>query len=378
MEEAKFPAFELKQNGKVFYLTYMNAEELADNTEADTFNAHTKKGYQRRVSEARAKAFRTFMTNEHGVSPTAIILSYRDKEPIFKAMEKTHNFGLLTLKNEKFWQVDGQHRILGLKELVSASRGIPPSALDKELLFPVIIICPALWGEKNMENIKFQEAYQFYVINKTQRGVASELTDEFMAQLKKRIGLLGIANEPLPSSMTRNASWTPNAIDIVDEMNKSSEVWRSKILLANEQPHAGTFVAQKAFTDSLNPVLKSDIVRSIPESELIRILEIYWSAIRNEIPEAYTEYTKYVLFRRTGVFVMHSVFPDIASLITNYICPITKATENTFKEIIDIIPEMSSDQWKNDSEWGNMGTSHKAIKVIADTIRDSLRTNFKQ
>ena len=283
MVEAKFPAFELTQNGKVFYLTYMDAEALADNTEADLFNANTKKGYQRRINDARAKAFKTFMTGERGISPTAIILSYRDTESIFRTIDKTNHFGMLTLNKEKFWQVDGQHRIRGLKELVSASRGLPPTPLDRTVLFPVIIICPALWGEGDMDDIKFQEEYQFYVINRTQKGVDAALTDEFQARLKAKLGgLSGVANEPLPHSMIRNVDWVPNAIDIVDELNKSSKIWGSKILLANEPPHAGTLVNQKAFTDSLNPVLKSDLLRILPEAEQLRVLNLYWGAIRKK------------------------------------------------------------------------------------------------
>ena len=74
---------------------------------------------------------------------------------------------------------------------------------------------------------------------------------------------------------------------------------------------------------------------------------------------------------------MHSVLPDVINLITNYVCPIAKATERTFEEILDVAPEIDSEQWKNASEWGNMGTSHKAIKVMADIIRESLRMGFK-
>jgi len=377
MTDAKFPAFQLQQNGKVFYLTYMNAEQLVDNTESDLFDAKKKSGYQRRINPAHAKEFNKFMSHPESVSPTAIILSYRGTKPIFTPRDGANNYGILTLSKEKLWQVDGQHRIKGLTELVNAARGMPPIPIKENMLFPVIIICPALWGAKDIEDIKFQEAFQFYVINKTHKGVDAALTDEFQAKIKEKLGGLGgVAKEPLPQAMIRNIDWVPNAIDITDELNNSSSVWANKILLANEQPHAGTFVNQKAFTDSLNALLKSDLFRSIPKEGMIKILDNYWMAIREICPEAYTAYTKYVLFRRTGVFVMHSILPDVINLINSYIGPVAKATDKTFKEVLKVIPELNSDQWKTDSEWGNMGTSHKAIKIIADTIRDSLRSNF--
>ncbi len=379
MVEAKFPAFELEQNGRVFYLTYMNAEELTDNTEPATFSAKTKKGYQRRANEARARAFRAFMTGDRGVSPTAIILSYRSDEPLFKATDKIHKFGVLTLDREKFWQVDGQHRIGGLKGLVAASNGIPPLEFNKDILFPVIIICPALWGAKTMSEIEFQEAYQFYIINSNQKKVDTALAEEFLARLKEKLGgVSGIAKEPLPRAMTRNVDWIPNAIYVVDELNETSKVWRNKILLVNEKPLAGTLINQKAFTDSLAPVLKSDVLRSIPKDDLIKVLDIYWAAIREKCPEAYTDYPKYVLFRRTGVSVMHAILPDIVNTINNYVGPVVKATEKSFVEVLGAMPEMNSDQWETNSEWGNMGTSHKAIKVMVDTLRESLSDNFKK
>jgi len=378
MPNAEFPAFQLQQNGKVFYLTYMNAEQLVDNTESDLFDAKKKSGYQRRINPAHAKEFNKFMSHPESVSPTAIILSYRGTKPIFTPRDGANNYGILTLSKEKLWQVDGQHRIKGLTELVNAARGMPPIPIKENMLFPVIIICPALWGAKDIEDIKFQEAFQFYVINKTHKGVDAALTDEFQAKIKEKLGGLdSVAKGPLPQALIRDVDWVPNAIDITDELNSSSSVWANKILLANEQPHAGTLVNQKAFTDSLNPLLKSDLFRSIPKEDMIKILDNYWKAIREICPEAYTAYTKYVLFRRTGVFVMHSVLPDVINLINNYICRAVKATDETFKEVLKVIPELNSDQWKTDSDWGNMGTSHKAIKIMADTIRDSLRRNFK-
>ncbi|MEM3791637.1 MAG: DGQHR domain-containing protein [Candidatus Micrarchaeaceae archaeon] len=378
MSEEKFPAFELRQNGKVFYLTYMNAEELVDNTEADVFDARTKLGYQRRINEARARAFKKFMTGDRGVSPTAIILSYRDTKPIFKVLDKTHNFGILTLDKQKFWQVDGQHRIQGLRELVEASRGSPPLEYNRDMMFPVIIICPALWGAEEMDEIKFQEAYQFYVINKTQKSIDTALTEEFLLKLNEKLGgVAGVAREPLPTAMIHNIDWVPTAIELADELNKTSAIWSGKILLANEKPHAGTFVNQKAFTDSLSPVLKSDVMRSMPKEDLLKILEMYWKAIREKCPEAYTNYTKYVLFRRTGVFVMHSILPDVVTLINNYVGPIVNVTEKAFVKVLEVTG-MDSSQWEVDSDWGRMGTSHKTIKIIADSIRESLRDNFKR
>ena len=350
----KLTGFELEQNGQKFYVTFMSARQLVDKSQTDVFDPRTKKGYQRRINEARAKAFADYLTIEHQISPTAIVISYRDSEPVFKKLQG--NYGEIVIpKNQVFWQVDGQHRIAGMKRLIDS---FPPSEEADELrkfLFPVVIICPGLWARGDSISLgkhsKFEEAKQFLIINRTQKGVPTDLTEQFLQKIKDEYGgIYGVSKENLPKEVIRGIDWKPEAIAIAEYLNANSPIWINKIQMANQEPRSGAFVNQKAFTDSLEPVLKSDL-RDVPAVTIQKMLDYYWQAVRELCPEAYTEYTAYVLYRRTGVFVINNLFKTIA---LHYLPTNEEISKNSFVKILKVIPQMNSMEWSVNSEWGNM------------------------
>ena len=167
----KLSAFEIEQNGKKFYIAYMTTEQLCDErkVKADIWSSGNREGYQRGLDAIRARIFSKFIVNSDNISPTTILLSVRE-DVEFKS--KDGNYGILKIPDRSvLYEVDGQHRIGGLKEALRRDE------FYGKIIFPIIIICPRKLGEKEARNPRFCEAKQFVIINRTQKTVRADLSD---------------------------------------------------------------------------------------------------------------------------------------------------------------------------------------------------------
>jgi len=215
----ELPAFELEQNGKRFYVAYMFADQLCDErrVKADAWSPSNREGYQRRLDMVRARLFAKYIANPDNISPPAVLLSVRES---VEFRSKDGKYGILSIpKNSTLYEVDGQHRIEGLREAVKRDQ------IDSDFALPVIIICPVKLGEKEAKNPRFCEAKQFVVINRTQKTVRSDLSDRFIARLapEQRQEL-----EVLRAVETLER--TQAAVQIADKLNrKAGSPWENRI-----------------------------------------------------------------------------------------------------------------------------------------------------
>jgi DGQHR domain-containing protein len=112
----KIPCIRINQNGKDMYLLGIKARDLFEqfNMKADIQTKENVKGYQRKPSQPRANAYLRYLDKEKGISPTSILLNYRGNL-LFQPLQD--NFGFVEIPNKSdLWEVDGQHRSLGLKK----------------------------------------------------------------------------------------------------------------------------------------------------------------------------------------------------------------------------------------------------------------------
>jgi len=168
---------------------------------------------------------------------------------------------------------------------------------------------------------EYEEAKQFIIINKTQKGVRPDLAERFISKLARKEGVQSLYN--LPRATTRDIEWRPRATDIVDILDQktsdnenddfSTNPWFGKIQLPNEAK-GGTIISQKAFEDSLKPILNNDSLRSYSAAEMAIILVRFWRALQNLIPNVFDSPKDYVLQKTTGVFVLHRILPRVISL----------------------------------------------------------------
>jgi len=331
------------------------------NVRADTWSRNNPDGYQRDPTVSRVNAFARYVSKGKGVAPLSVLLSLRFV-PKFNRVSGNHGF-LDIPDDAMLWIVDGQHRIAGFRQLAAQN----PAYDDFPL--PVVLLPTAEDGEDSLQelNSRYEEAKQFVVINRTQKGVRADLGERFLAKLARRESP-GTISE-LPRQITRGIEWIPKAIDIAEILNTSEGTWTGKIRLPNE-PRGATIVSQKSFTDSIRPVVDNLTFWDYSAEELAEMLRRYWSALRELCPEAFKAPADYVIQRTTGVFVLHRVFPAVADVTAQVH---GRLSREAFREVLGSMKiGMTSDYWSTRGEAGMAGTGSKSFSLLAGRLHDAL------
>jgi DGQHR domain-containing protein len=353
----ELPAFELEQNRKKFYAAYMFAEQLCDErrVKADAWSPSNREGYQRRLDMVRARLFAKYIANPDNISPPAVLLSVRES---VEFRSKDGKYGILSIPDGSIlYEVDGQHRIGGLREAAKRDE------IHSDFALPVIIICPEKLGKKEAANPRFCEAKQFVVINRTQKTVRSDLSDRFIARLttKQREDL-----EVLGTVETLER--TQAAVQIADQLNhRARSPWERRIKLPGKR---GNGVSQRAFTNSLEPVLKDPILKTLSYDEIVDALDEYWTAWKHLCPKAFNEPQHHVIQKTIGLSVLHELFIEAAKLLKSRR---KDWTQDNFYEVLDKMTRGVGDEfWHSRGEAGRGGGN----KAVLRTLSGRLRANF--
>lgn len=358
-------AMELTQNGTKLYVCTLTAKELITNhnVKVDYFSAAGNDGYQRKPSSARAKDFARYIKNAKGICPNSVLINIRGEIGNFKPISAS--FGTLNLPDDTiFWIVDGQHRIEGLRELIEQDSSFAS--------FPCVVILMTA-------NSEYEEAKQFMIINKTQKGVRADLAERFIARMAKREGTKELLN--MPKATIRDIEWRPRATDIVDILNNETtdavnddfyeNPWYKKIQLPNE-PRGTTTISQSAFEDSLKILLDNPIFAGYGNKELCVILVRYWNAILELCPAAKIQPDKFVIQRATGAAVLHRILPRVIALAT---LGGEKISKETIRRVLKNMPDgMNEIFWSTDGVAGVIGTNQKAISILTSRVHEFLET----
>ena len=99
-------------------------------------------------------------------------------------------------------------------------------------------------------------------------------------------------------------------------LNDGSGVWKGRIRLANA-PKESTVIPIASFVNSLKPVLGSPYFRQLTEDNQIKMLDAYWSAIREIMRPAFAtdDAEDYALTKGVGVIAMHTLFVEVVEHI---------------------------------------------------------------
>lgn len=298
----KLLAFEIEQNRKKFYITFMSAEQLSDEKriQADIWTEKNREGYQRGLDMIRARLFAKYISNSENISPPAVLLSIRES---IEFEPKDGKYGILKLPDSSIlYEVDGQHRIGGVREAMRKNN------IPAHTSLPVIIICPLKLGEKEARSPRFCEAKQFVVINRTQKTVRADLSDRFISKLtdaqRRELEVLG-----RPEELER----TQISVQIVDELNhKKGSPWQDRIILPGQKIGV---VSQRTFTNSLEPILRDPMLKTFPYDEIVDALDGYWGAWKKLCPIAFDDPGHHVIQKTIGVTVLHELFVEVAKLL---------------------------------------------------------------
>ena len=349
-------AFEIIQNKVPIYITHMTAKELSDfkRIKVDIFKKENEEGYQREISDKRSEEFAKYIMNAKGISPVSILINVR-KKIVFKRKEGC--FGKLLVPKDSFmWIVDGQHRRKGLIIAVNNMKEYETYQI------PVIIT--------NL-NKTYEEAKQFIIINKTQKGVRSDLAERFLSRLFEEPEEI---LSQMPSTVTRGITWMPKAIEVSERINERKDsVWYKKIRFPNE-PRLNTISSQKSFTESLKPIIKNEIFESYNVEEITELLVRYWTAIKELCPKSFDEPNESLIQKTPGIFTLHRLFPLVISYCGE------KVTKDRIKDVLSKMEKgMTDDYWNTNGQIGLAGTSQKSFSIIYKKLSEYLeKGNIKQ
>jgi len=342
-------AFEIIQNGTPIYVTYMTAKQLSDlkKIKVDIFKREDEEGYQREISNKRSEEFAKYVINAKGISPISILLNVRKK---INFVRINGELGKLNIPDDSYmWIVDGQHRRQGLVIAIK----------DREeyenYQIPIVIT--------NLTTT-YEEAKQFIIINKTQKGVRSDLAERLLGRIfEEEENIIS----QMPSTVTRGITWMPKAIEVSEKINERKDsVWYKKIRFPNELKLT-TISSQKSFTESLRPIIRNEIFESYNIEETTELLVRYWNAISELCPNSFKLPQEHLIQKTIGIFTLNRLFPLVISYCGE------KITKERIKVVLSKMEKgMNDDYWSNNGQIGLAGTNQKAFSIIYKKLSEYL------
>jgi DGQHR domain-containing protein len=297
-----FSVIRIIQNNKPVFVGSISGRELKE-TRFDVDAWFYGHGYQRIQARQKVNRISTFLKETKGILPTSILVAVRAKSADFVERAKGVGYGKLTVSDDaKFYVVDGQHRVSGLKEAMKTKP-------ELELFsFPIVILCPSMWGRKFDPEI--EEGKQFITINQTQTKVKPELVDSFLLQL---------SNSPswsfpeslhgLPEDIKREMQLRVPALMATLDLN-DMVAWNRKIRRPNES-RGDSIIGQKVMVDTIAEILRGGNYKKLDSGPLAIRIDHYWQAILKRYPLAASNPRKYFLQKRLGLIVFNQIFPMI-------------------------------------------------------------------
>lgn len=297
------------QNGQELFLFFLPAKALkALPIHVEKFDASKpyndpNQGYQRAAENNRARRFARYLSEPDAKSPTAIMLNDRNSQTSYD-QEKAEL--IFDTERGPIFNYDGQHRQLGYEFRLDGD--------EQFAEFPIPVVMT-----RGMD--KLTEMLQFRTINSTAKGVATALVNAILANLQATEG-----DDAIDACEHRNVV----CYKVTEALNKDPKSpWHMLIALPNESQWTKSAIAEdstrahtrviraNSFVDALRPVYDYMAMLKLAESLDARALEIggivneFWSALRERMPEAFKRPNDYALFKSNGVGPMHLVLRDL-------------------------------------------------------------------
>jgi DGQHR domain-containing protein len=301
----RLSAFAFRQSGGrtkfEIYVTVMPASMLIDECSIDRWTPTNLEGYQRlpderRLGEGRGSVVR-YLVKEMGCFPTSVLVNVRGEI----GFEEKQNLGwclsgeLVLDEGERLWLIDGQHRVEALRRAIQRN-----ADFEK---YPVVV------SLLNMSS-RFDEMMFFYVVNRRQRGVPTDLAYRHLQRMLWEKG-----EEWLYDLEGRKGVRIGLATQIVDYLNTDTRSpWHGRIRRIGDPIRDGYIIDDQPIIRSITDMLKEKSLEGMRIRDLVDLLIDFWSAIRRIYPEAFRESGSYTLLATPGIFSMHMLFPSVYDL----------------------------------------------------------------
>jgi DGQHR domain-containing protein len=272
-------AVRMVQDDVVIYVASVPAHVIAELGVVSEYDPNRdasdpEQGYQRAPSRQHASKIKNYLLDptQKRLLPSATLLSSR--RPLNFTPVEGGDLGRLRL-TRPLHIVDGQHRSLGLQMAAEEDETVG------EFTVPAVIL----------ESVdRHEEIRQFYTINKTAKGVRSDLADALLKSL-------GALSDPAKQ-------WLEVAIDVCEILNgMPSGPWKDRI----KRPNGSVGIAsQKSMTESLKQITGS-VLRGVDPVTVAAAINNFWAALRTHMPAAFEEPKHYVIQKTNGVFTWNEV-----------------------------------------------------------------------
>jgi DGQHR domain-containing protein len=260
----------------------MSARDLVTRFEIPYRDHARKTGYQREPSVTRINQLKRDLTEGRVDLPTAILINIRefDSKQLISGEGRS---ACLSLESKRLFIVDGQHRVLALRQLVDLNE-----QRWGDFLLPFVCMLGAGWRD---------ELEEFYVVNSTAKSVRTDLALDL---LKER------AEDPttMRSLIERGQAWKVRAEQLAEEMAKTS-LWVGRIRFPGQPPGEST-ISSAGFVSSLRRLLATPYYGAITLDNQVKLLDAYWEGLKLALPDAFKNPTAYALQKTIGATMMHS------------------------------------------------------------------------
>jgi DGQHR domain-containing protein len=363
------PVMRVEQAGRVLYLGRMTAGELLETcvtTEWDPAKGWDlqQQGYQRTPVPKHYMAIGRFLANEEPpLMPTAALLSARERQyGQLKFVEGLagdgYEFGHLVVPEGRLlYIVDYQHRWRGFRHAIDDLR----AKRLGDYVVPVVI----------MRDVPtYDEIMQFYLVNSKQRRVDTDLALALLQTLAQEASLDELYNLVGPGKRYRvRATRLTFRIAAC-----TSGPWRGRIKQPHDLPEPEAVLALKSFADSLQPIVSSrSPVSHLPDDQLLDVLQSYWLAIAELMPEAFSNPRGYSIQKTPGAFSMHIVAAKTVLKICTRDADYSSAR---IKQILGAAPGyMNSQFWVTLGQVKAFGGSG-GHRELAGRIREEIERRF--
>jgi len=375
LEKFKMVGSKFIQNKHHMYLATPPMEDLINRCKIDEWNPLLKEerypdvkdwlekqGYQRKPSVTRLKKIAKYLHKADrrdaifSVFPSTIILSYRGKIS-FTPISEDENLGTLEIpSDETFFIIDGQHRFGGLKY------AIVEDEVQELLSFQVpvtIIECKS----------KIDEIRQFALINRTQKKVKTDLSDRLLKTLKD----LGVIDNSIAG--LEQEDWKSRAVAIAEKLNSDRESpWYGRIIRPNSPKTDIAVAGESEFTKSLKPFLLSSWAKGQNGSGINNVYGIineYWCAWRDLIPEAFEKPAEFVIQKTPGFHSLNRILPEVTMKCTELF-----KKERNRKNFRDILKRIDSERLE--AEWWKSSSDDGASTYVGMGPINSLAEDFEK
>jgi DGQHR domain-containing protein len=376
-DEARIPVVEGEQNGRTIYVGVVPAPVMARMFDSgvmkvDVWGPGNSKGYQRTLSETRARRFGRYL-GEGKFSPTSILLHVRDPGNGVRISDGKMIVPLpaegQTVQKPLIYIYDGQHRTYGV------SQGLSQGAIDKDTRIDLPI---TIWvdRETNEDEARFQEADQFYTVNTMAKRVRTDLAHQILLKSREAKDSKITASTEVPIGLTKE-ELIPFATAITNELaSKSSSPLMDKIIRPNVARNTSGLPSQGQFEDSLldNYLGSGSVITwaagaGMSVGSVIDLLSNYWSAVLELGSPNDEDPADSFLMKTLGIHALNGALPSIMGR-----CHLSGVpTKEKFKEILGALPAFSDENfWTAKGEAGEYGGGKKAFKSLAKDLVEAL------